>query len=1030
MVRKTPRTRLGATAALWWRMMRMQRVTREGWFYVGFTLVVGAAAINTGNNLLHLVLGLQLSLILLSALLSESVLQRISVRRTLPRSGIAGVPTRVELEISNGKRRRSSYGLVVSEVDGAAAGATVFAERIPAQGSVHAFYELTSPRRGELGFEAVRITTRFPFGFFEKSREQRLPGVLAVHPAGSSAPPFERLPTAAVGERPEPLVGQGGEFHGLRELRPDDDPRKIHWRSTARAGKPLVIEHERERRRRLTLLLDVRGAEEAAVDQAADDAMALSRRFQREGCEVGLSWPGGALEPDHGAPQLRKIGDALARLEPSPSFAQAPRIHPGSQGVVVAFRAPAKVEAPAPLEVRGGRAALAQGERGPSLRRAQRWSLLVASIAGFASLAISGELAVWAIAIFLASSILGFLVEEGKVASFRIGANVLAIGALLVLLLQVLAGSTSVMVAAPTFAVVLAASRLLGRRGAADDSLLLLAAVLMLAGGAALTGELIYGLLFVAFAISGTVALCLTQLRREAEAIGGGGNGQIGRVSPALVSALGALSLTVLIGSSMVFVLFPRVSAGMLQRAAQPQVGGGSDRIELGGVGLLKDNPIPAMRVRFPNGRPPGELYWRTFTFQKWDGKGWSRGSPRQHPVAGAGGLFTLARPMGSTIEAELELLREEALLPTPGEPLALRIPRRPRTPFPTVLQGEDGSVQVAGGGEPRYTIVAGPSREQAELSAEQLEPYLEIPDGLDPRISELSKDFDGEGEPLATAAKMIERFGRDYRYSMELPGDSEDPLADFLFSRREGHCEYFASALTLLLRLQGIPARVATGYYGASFVEGGGYYLVREGDAHAWTEAWVEGSGWVRLDATPAADRPGITGGVMAGILEFIDLARYWWGRNVLDFDSASQRSLVSGVGQALTARSGAGQSLTPIVRLAVVAILLAIAAWLGWKLRRQLGGRRGGRDPAAQREAVALYRALKRELAKEGVRLPPSATAAEWVEAAARVVPERADAFQGAVEAYEQARFGARGSPASKLRSLRRALRRGSRP
>ena len=161
-------SRLRATARLWWRMMRMQRVTREGWFYVGFTLVVGAAAINTGNNLLYLILGLQLSLILLSALLSESVLRGIELSRELPGNAAALKPFRVGLRIVNHKRRFASYSLVVQELDGPVAGIRSFAARIPARGDIRLAYEAVLPRRGETAFGVLRLTTRFPFGLFRE----------------------------------------------------------------------------------------------------------------------------------------------------------------------------------------------------------------------------------------------------------------------------------------------------------------------------------------------------------------------------------------------------------------------------------------------------------------------------------------------------------------------------------------------------------------------------------------------------------------------------------------------------------------------------------------------------------------------------------------------------------------------------------------------------------------------------------------------------------------------------------------------
>jgi len=1011
------RGRVRATARLWWRMMRMQRVTREGWFYVGFTIVVGAAAINTGNNLLHLVLGLQLSLILLSALLSESALRGVRVQRRLPRRAIAGEPATVELEIENRKARLASYSLLVSEVDGPAQGAAVLVQRLAPGARVRRDYRITLPRRGVAAFGRVRVTTRFPFGLFEKSREQEVEGELPVHPSGATTAPRGRaFAPAGAGERPEPYPGHGAEFHGLRSFRSGDDPRSVHWRSTARTGKPVVVERERERRRVVTLLVDTRAMKD--VDGMAESAFGSARRFVGEGCDVGLAWPGGDVAPAPGSAQLLRLGDALAALRPAPPSAPPPRVHRGAQGFEV--EPVPRAEAAAGPTIEEGRSRAEEGVRGVTLAQTQRLSLLAASLVGFASLAISGELAGWAVAIFVGAAVLNLTLREGAARPVRNVANALALGALAILGLQVWFGATTVIVAAPTFAVVLAASRLLGRKGPADDALLLLAALLMLAGGAALTGELAYGLCFAGFAVAATVSLCLTHLRREVEDTEGG---RESKVSPGLISALGGLSLSVLVGSALVFVLFPRVSAGMLRVAGQEHATGGTtDRIELGGVGVIKDDPTPVMRVRFPGGAPVSEPYWRTATFQRWTGKGWSRGDPKRLPVAGRGGVWRLGRSRGESTVAEVEWLGGEPAIPLHGDPLELRIPRKRRATAPILLAGEDGTLEFAGAPEPRFTLTAaGGGVAQADPAG--IEAYLELPADLDPRIAEMAAPFRDRGDPTAVAQGLLEMLGRGYRYTRELPGPTPDPLAHFLFERREGHCEYFASALTILLRSAGVPARVAAGYFGAHWVEAGGYYVVREGDAHAWTEAWIPGQGWTRFDATPPDDRAGTAEGLVAGAVELLDLLRYWWAGWVLDFDRSAQVGLAKSVAEAFSGREGAGAGLSRAARVIVQAVLVAAAATLAFRTRRRWLAMRGRNLPRAQRDAALLYRAIKRDLRRKGARLPPGATGSEWAAAAERLAPANAPSIREAIDAYEAARFGNRAIPAARLRALRGA-------
>ena len=592
----------------------------------------------------------------------------------------------------------------------------------------------------------------------------------------------------------------------------------------------------------------------------------------------------------------------------------------------------------------------------------QKVALLAAVAAAFASLAISGELPLWARVGFGIAAILGLLIREGSAQKLRNASNLLALGALVVLAAQVIMGSADVIVAAPTFAVALAASRLLGRRGPVDDALLLLAALLMIAGGAALTGDLAYGVAFIAFAVAATVALCLSHLRREAEEVEGPEvSKRKGTVSGALIGALAILSLTVLIGSALVFVGFPRVSTGMMRRAPEQRVGGAGERIELGGVGVLKDNPTPVMRVRFPAGVPQGELYWRTGVFSDWDGRGWARPLVEKRALSAEGSLYRLGVPGRGAVVADVEVLAHEPGLPSPGQPLEVRFPARQGQLPPLLLEGADGSLEVRGqGSELRYRITAAPrpnpaaeGHERPSEEAMPLRAWLSLPEGLDPRIEALASSLRSE-EPLETVESVLAHLETSYRYTRELPGEVADPLSHFLFERREGHCEFFASAFTILLRLNGIPSRVVAGYYGATHVEAGGYWVVRQGDAHAWTEAFFPGVGWVRFDATPAEVRPGEVSGSWASLVQWMDVMRVRWNDWVLDFDGRNQMRLASAFAEAFSRQAGAGQNLAPWAKRGVVLLCLVGAAWLSL---RSIGRSRRSRGCACRPGIVGRW-------------------------------------------------------------------------
>lgn len=1018
----TLRARLRAGWQLWLEAMNRQRITRDGWFYLAFTLVVGVAAINTGNNLLYLVLGLQLSLVLLSGFLSESTLRALVVERRLPPHATAGEAFEVRLGLRNEKPRVASFSLTLTEMDGPAAGAQVFLARVPAATQLFGAYRTALPARGEAPFGRVRITTTFPFGLFEKSREQRLDELLALEPARRPAPTVRAGQARGDGERPEPRPGQGREFHSLRDFRSGDDPREVHWRTSARAGKLVAIEREKEKRRRVTLLFDTRGLQPAQVDGGAEAAAALARRWVEAGWEVGLSTPGETLPPATGVGGLRRLLPALARLRPALPSIAAPRTPPGSQPIVVPLLVAKPPGAPRIEALPPPAAAGVAGRL--TLAGVQRLTVWLAAALAFVSVALSGELPLWTHLCVALSALVGLRGREAPSATTRLLANVAVLVALAASIALVVTGQLEIYVAGPTFVVCLAATRLASRGGVADDPLLLLSSLLMLAGGAALTGDLWYGLVFVGFAVVSTIALCLTFLRRSLEeVVGREATERRGTVGGGLISALALLSLTALVGSLAVFVAFPRISTGLLARAARDRAGV-SEQIELGGSGFLKLDPTPVMRVRWdPARRPGGDVYWRTITFDAWDGRAWRR-TPSETKLIDRVPLEP-PPPVAERLAATVEATLDTAGLPVPPHAWTVRVVRRPGLAQARLFSRPDGTFEVKSPDEEiEYEVGVARRPPEARLRAAEasvppeLQRFTVLPPETDPRVAALAATFAPGGDRLDVVLAAERHFLTGFRYSRELPGAVADPLVDFLFERREGHCEYYASSLAVLLRARGIPARVAAGYYGGAPVEEEAWSLVRRGDAHAWTEVHFPGVGWVGFDATPAEDRTVATGGVRARLLARLDEARALWRRWVLDFSGSEQLTLAAAIAQAVAPRAGAGRSLG---RLAIGAGVLVLSILLALLLPRLLRRLRRPGPPPEHRAIVALYREARHALGRQGVTLPPGATPDEWSRAATAL-----PAAREAIELYEAVRFGGATAEASRLAALRASLAR----
>lgn len=258
---------------------RKLRFTREGRVFLLVTLGVGAAAVNTGNNLLYLVLGLLLSLIVLSGILSEVVLRDVRVRRRLPRRAFAGTPCLVELELENLKKRAPSYSVELEDVlgDGSRAEGRCYFLKVAPGEAQGAAYRLVAARRGTTRLGEVLVRTRYPFGLFEKWRVLSVEDELLVYPALAPDAP-EPLSGGTTGrDVPSRLIGAGTEIAGLREYRDGDEARSVHWRRTASLGRMVVRERRHDAARRVTLLIDeARPTDADAAWDARFEAM-LSR---------------------------------------------------------------------------------------------------------------------------------------------------------------------------------------------------------------------------------------------------------------------------------------------------------------------------------------------------------------------------------------------------------------------------------------------------------------------------------------------------------------------------------------------------------------------------------------------------------------------------------------------------------------------------------------------------------------------------------------------------------------------------------
>lgn len=261
------RSRLRAFFARF-RPPRRLKLTRDGKYFIGTTFGVGFVAVATANNLLYLMLGMLLSLVVVSGVLSEMSLRHLRVSRRLPTRAQVGRPHLVEIEVHNDKKRMPSYAIEVEDLrSGQPADKRCFFLKISPRSAQVAAYRRTPARRGLDHHVGFRVATRFPFGFFEKSREISCAGELIIYPGVDPV----TLPASAQGTRIGAGFaqgrGSGDEVIGLRPMRDGDDPRDIYWRKSTANGQMVLLERAREARRDVTLEVDNVHPDEGATPE-------------------------------------------------------------------------------------------------------------------------------------------------------------------------------------------------------------------------------------------------------------------------------------------------------------------------------------------------------------------------------------------------------------------------------------------------------------------------------------------------------------------------------------------------------------------------------------------------------------------------------------------------------------------------------------------------------------------------------------------------------------------------------------------
>ena len=588
------------------------------------------------------------------------------------------------------------------------------------------------------------------------------------------------------------------------------------------------------------------------------------------------------------------------------------------------------------------------------------------------------------------------------------------------------------------------------------------------------TGFLVFFLIFMALAVSTFVGL---EMWRSAQ---GAVAQPLQSGTPAanrLHNALGITSAAIALGSlavgAFIFLLLPRFTGGYMSGLnLQPTlISGFSDDVELGEIGQIKKSSEVVMRITVDGGLDAARgVHWRGIALTTFDGRRWYNGPHDPSTVM-----------PGS--DAWFHLNMGEITKRRPGRAIQYTVLLEPIASTALFFVNQADSVRgrfdgEAGGGfmnkrrsylledptgsvfnpyhnfsrmeyEARSVLPAPPAAalrtSGADYSESMRETYLQLPK-LDPRIPELAKQIMGRADNPYDKARALEIYLRaHYGYTLDLSGTPPpDPLAYFLFDKRAGHCEYFASAMTVMLRSAGIPARIVNGFLTGEYNDVGGDFIVRASDAHSWVEVFFPTYGWLTFDPTPAAqDEPPRM---------FAQFARYWdwfqlqWNEWIINYDFVHQVTLAQNLQRVsrewseqlrrkfTDARRAATYKLEVWqarvmhtaaflpTSFAIISSLCIFVVLLQPKVRQRLMAlwhlRVATAGAMTPHLATIQYNEMLRLLSRRGIRKAPGQTPLEF----ASSLPDGnlAAPVQELTTMYHEARFGGQSSDPRKATSL----------
>ena len=498
------------------------------------------------------------------------------------------------------------------------------------------------------------------------------------------------------------------------------------------------------------------------------------------------------------------------------------------------------------------------------------------------------------------------------------------------------------------------------------------------------------------------------------------------------------------------FLVAPRSGAAALTRGggALTNFIGFSESVTLGEIGDLKRDNAVVMHVRIEDLQPRRDFRWRGVALDEFTGRAWKKSAAARRPnqLENDKGFFQIG-----TTEAVHRLTTQTIFL-EPIESPVLFAASRPvaiQGDFPFVRVDAEGSIQTRRHEFERVIYKAISDMTEADVARLRsdvrpypptFERYEQLPDSLDPRINARANAIvaNAHARNRYDEAKAIEsQLQAEYGYSLQMRASGPDPLADFLFNVKSGHCEYFSTAMAVMLRTRGIATRVVNGFLPGEYNDAAGAYTVRQSDAHSWVEVYFpESQTWITFDPTPAAGRTEPVRNGLAGQLgKYAEALELIWFQYVVGYDKQEQRSLATSLHNQLfdyrrsLARIASAtwkwiSSHSRAIALTGFSVAAALLLLVGVRRVRRFGWRRGlslsPRQTNPDASTVVFYERLLRILARRGVQRDPSQTPLEFASGL-----DLGDAIT-LTGAYNRVRFGGELLSESELREIEDVLSR----